>query len=115
MTRFATQNGFLAWFETSAKNNLNIDNSFKTLVGHILKLSKTMRIAPPDTNMNTGSLNVIGATSTKKALPYRDYSDEYQSNGNVDDEEKQRRNEGRTSTGNNGGASQSRFSNSCCT
>lgn len=79
MNRFATQNGFLAWFETSAKNNTNIDTAFNTLIAHIIKLSKTMKIVTPDRQVNTTGLNVIGAprsSNSKPLSPKREQSNE---------------------------------------
>jgi hypothetical protein len=82
MTRFAKQNGFLAWYETSAKNNTNIDTAFNTLVGHIIKITRTMQITPPNSNTNNNNqLNVIG--DNKKQLSYNNEyqnSDEYNDN-----------------------------------
>jgi Ras-related protein Rab-32 len=69
MNRFATQNGFLAWFETSAKNNTNIDTAFNTLIAHIIKLSKTMKIVTPDRQVNTAGLNVIGSPRSSNSKP----------------------------------------------
>ncbi|KAG9265277.1 ras-related protein Rab-38 [Astyanax mexicanus] len=36
MERFCRENGFLGWFETSAKENINIDEAADCLVKHIL-------------------------------------------------------------------------------
>ncbi|XP_072528191.1 ras-related protein Rab-38 [Salminus brasiliensis] len=36
MDRFCRENGFLGWFETSAKENINIDEAADCLVKHIL-------------------------------------------------------------------------------
>ncbi|XP_052827171.1 EF-hand calcium-binding domain-containing protein 4B isoform X2 [Octopus bimaculoides] len=46
MDDFCKEKGFLSWFETSAKENINIDEAARFLVGQILK---------NDQNMNTGS------------------------------------------------------------
>lgn len=47
MSKFAKDNGFLGWFETSAKENTNIDKSIDYLVDEILKISKTLEIQSP--------------------------------------------------------------------
>ncbi|KJE91039.1 small GTPase rabE [Capsaspora owczarzaki ATCC 30864] len=54
---FAREMGFLCWFETSAKENINIEKAIKTLVSHIL----TIPIAPghagvPGNRVRTASL-----------------------------------------------------------
>ncbi len=40
MNEFCQQQGFSAWFETSAKENINIDESTNFLVSKILEMDK---------------------------------------------------------------------------
>ena len=89
MSKFAAQNGFIAWFETSAKNNTNIDTAFNTLISHIVKLTRTMNLSAPQSN-NSNQLNVVGSNA-KKSLPYKEYSD-----NNEEEETQQANNSGRS-------------------
>ncbi|EFC45841.1 rab family small GTPase [Naegleria gruberi] len=66
MNKFAKENGFIAWFETSARKNVNIDTAFHFLVSHIMKITKNMTLQTQGQN-NLGDhkkteLNVVGAT-----------------------------------------------------
>jgi GTPase SAR1 family protein len=45
MDKYVKENNFLSWFETSAKDNINIDKAAKCLVAHILD-NDIRRIAP---------------------------------------------------------------------
>eukprot|EP00027_Filamoeba_sp_ATCC50430_P005578 CAMPEP_0168540404 /NCGR_PEP_ID=MMETSP0413-20121227/261_1 /TAXON_ID=136452 /ORGANISM="Filamoeba nolandi, Strain NC-AS-23-1" /LENGTH=228 /DNA_ID=CAMNT_0008570141 /DNA_START=358 /DNA_END=1044 /DNA_ORIENTATION=- len=50
MDAYCTEHGFLTWFETSAKNNINLDESGKKLIQFILlKDPKTFTQKPKDT------------------------------------------------------------------
>jgi len=40
MNEFCSQQGFSAWFETSAKDNINIDESANFLVSKILEMDR---------------------------------------------------------------------------
>jgi len=48
MDKYVKENGFLNWFETSAKDNINIDKAAKCLVAHILE--NDIRRKAPETN-----------------------------------------------------------------
>lgn len=37
MDQYCKENGFIAWFATSAKDNVNIDESVACIVNHIIK------------------------------------------------------------------------------
>jgi len=45
LDEFSKDNGFLAWFKTSAQDNIGIDEAMKYLVGKILEVSKENRPA----------------------------------------------------------------------
>ncbi|XP_059842351.1 ras-related protein Rab-32-like [Hypanus sabinus] len=38
MDRYCKENGFVTWFQTSAKDNINVDEAVKFLVGNILSI-----------------------------------------------------------------------------
>ncbi|XP_062912395.1 ras-related protein Rab-32-like [Mobula hypostoma] len=38
MDRYCKENGFVTWFQTSAKDNINVDEAMKFLVGNILSI-----------------------------------------------------------------------------
>lgn len=40
MDEYCKQNGFAGWFETSAKDNVNIEESAKTLVSKVRKCAQ---------------------------------------------------------------------------
>jgi len=44
MDKYVKENNFLSWFETSAKDNINIDKAAKCLVAHILEGDKRRHI-----------------------------------------------------------------------
>lgn len=44
---FVSANGFLAWFETSAKENRGLDGAFRFLVAHMLASEGATSPAPP--------------------------------------------------------------------
>jgi len=48
LDKFAKENGFIGWFAVSAQNNINIDESMKFLVSHILDIAKTNSVHKPD-------------------------------------------------------------------
>jgi Ras-related protein Rab-32 len=52
MEKYCEENGFIGWFETSAKDNLNIEKAAKTLVAKILEneISRKDDTAKPETN-----------------------------------------------------------------
>jgi len=54
MDRYVKENNFIGWFETSAKDNINIDKAAKFLVGHILE-NDIRRKAPPTDTIKAGS------------------------------------------------------------
>ncbi|KAF0978895.1 hypothetical protein FDP41_001965 [Naegleria fowleri] len=64
MNKFAKENGFIAWFETSARKNINIDSSFHFLVSHIMKITKNMSLQSQGQNQlgdhKKTELNVVG-------------------------------------------------------
>lgn len=66
MTKFARDNGFIGWFETSAKTNHNVDIAFQTLIQHILKVTKDMQVQTPASSVGNSSLNVLGQNENKK-------------------------------------------------
>ncbi len=71
MTKFAQENGFIGWFETSSKNNFNINSSFEFLVTHIMKLTQNMKAQleqqQQQLQMNSSNqLNVVGTDLSKK-------------------------------------------------
>ncbi|KAL9658650.1 hypothetical protein ABK040_006186 [Willaertia magna] len=71
MNKFAKENGFVAWFETSAKKNINIENAFEFLVSHIMSITSTMNLQNSQQlgDLNKSDLNIIG---NKKALENKD-------------------------------------------
>lgn len=71
MTRFAEENGFIGWFETSAKTNWNVDNAFHFLVENVIKLTQNMNVDMPQSG-DPKKLNVIG--KEKKQLPPQEYN-----------------------------------------
>jgi len=48
MDKYVSENGFIKWFETSAKDNVNIDKAAKFLVQHILENDIRRKQPPPD-------------------------------------------------------------------
>ncbi|KAJ9451340.1 Ras-related protein Rab-32B [Diplonema papillatum] len=44
---FCEQNGFFGWMETSAAENINIEQCFKALVHEVVQSTRGMAIAPP--------------------------------------------------------------------
>jgi len=63
MEKYCEENGFCGWFETSAKDNLNVDKAFRFLVGKILENELNPRPEPPnepsgiDIKPNSGTQN----------------------------------------------------------
>jgi len=55
MDKYVKENNFLGWFETSAKDNINIDKAAKCLVAHILE-HDPRKITPPE-NVQKADLN----------------------------------------------------------
>eukprot|EP01111_Echinosteliopsis_oligospora_P003491 TRINITY_DN15503_c0_g1_i1.p1 TRINITY_DN15503_c0_g1~~TRINITY_DN15503_c0_g1_i1.p1 ORF type:complete len:216 (-),score=55.44 TRINITY_DN15503_c0_g1_i1:47-694(-) len=49
MDKYVKENGFIGWFETSAKDNVNIDKAAKYLVSHILENDIRRKAPAPDT------------------------------------------------------------------
>jgi len=49
MDKYVSENGFIKWFETSAKDNVNIDKAAKFLVQHILENDIRRKQPTPDT------------------------------------------------------------------
>jgi len=49
MDRYVKENNFIGWFETSAKDNINIDKAAKFLVGHILENDIRRKLPPTET------------------------------------------------------------------
>jgi len=47
LDQFAKDNNFIAWYPTSAQNNINIDDAVKFLVGKILEIETTNLPQPP--------------------------------------------------------------------
>jgi len=49
---FCKQEGFIGWFDTSAKHNINVTESATFLVKHILDTTAQMNVAKPRTDQN---------------------------------------------------------------
>jgi len=59
MNKYCEEKGFAGWFETSAKDNINIDMAAKFLVGKILEIYKPKNEIP-------GGDNIVKPTADKK-------------------------------------------------
>eukprot|EP01110_Echinostelium_bisporum_P012347 TRINITY_DN686_c0_g1_i1.p1 TRINITY_DN686_c0_g1~~TRINITY_DN686_c0_g1_i1.p1 ORF type:complete len:217 (+),score=64.01 TRINITY_DN686_c0_g1_i1:60-710(+) len=57
MDKYVKENNFIGWFETSAKDNVNIDKAAKFLVGHILE-NDIRRKAPAADTVQPGAPGV---------------------------------------------------------
>jgi len=64
MDRFCKENGFIGWFETSAKENINVEEAGRFLVEHILKADNKARLHRREPNDNV--VNLKTKTQTKK-------------------------------------------------
>ncbi|KAN0047322.1 hypothetical protein ACTA71_001704 [Dictyostelium dimigraforme] len=56
MDKYCKDNGFIGWFETSAKENMNIEKAARFLVDHILK-NDVRRNQPIEGTIQPGDLN----------------------------------------------------------
>lgn len=68
MTKFAKENGFFAWYETSAKTNQNVDRAFRDLVAHIMNITKHIKVEVPKQN-DSNTLNIVDQPKPRKRLP----------------------------------------------
>ncbi|XP_046560975.1 ras-related protein Rab-32-like isoform X1 [Haliotis rubra] len=57
MDDFCTEKGFIGWYETSAKENINIDEAARFLVTKILKKDQEMRLGDDDKDREKISLD----------------------------------------------------------
>lgn len=59
LDQFAKEHNFIAWYPTSAQNNVNIDDAVRFLVGKILEIEANAALAPypPPADPNTVTLN----------------------------------------------------------
>mmetsp|Transcript_2820 Transcript_2820/g.4062 ORF Transcript_2820/g.4062 Transcript_2820/m.4062 type:complete len:234 (-) Transcript_2820:647-1348(-) len=64
LSKFAKDNGFMAWFKCSAKDNININETIQYLVGHIVELSKTQKLELPNEKEN--NLSVLNEDSRQR-------------------------------------------------
>jgi len=64
LDEFSRNNGFLAWYKTSAQDNINIDQAMQFLVGKILEIAKENRPA----NLPMGETLVLERRQEKKEL-----------------------------------------------
>lgn len=57
LDQFAKEHNFIAWYPTSAQNNVNIDDAVRFLVGKILEIEANAALAPypPPADPSTGS------------------------------------------------------------
>lgn len=64
---FCKENGFAAWFPTSAQDDINIDEAMKFLVGTILEVSKKVQIERPQaasSQQGQSSISMVGPPRT---------------------------------------------------
>lgn len=59
MDKFARENGFIAWFETSSKTNTGINEAMDYLTQQILKISRTMSIQSSTTNAGENNFKLV--------------------------------------------------------
>jgi len=63
LDKFAKDNGFIGWFETSAQKNTNIDEAMKFLIARVVEVAKTNKVVRPE---ETVQLSGTQQPSTKK-------------------------------------------------
>jgi hypothetical protein len=64
MNKFCQENGFVDWFETSAKDNINIDRASMCLVNKILETVKPAEAEKPQQSIKLSS-NASAQTQAK--------------------------------------------------
>jgi hypothetical protein len=63
MDRFCQENGFVGWFETSAKDNINIEKAAMCLVNKILDTVKPTEQDKPQQSIKLNSNNASQSQS----------------------------------------------------